>query len=80
MVTSADIYRPGAIQQLETLAKEIDVTFHPSDTSQKPVKIAQDAISAAKKQFQDVVLIDTAGRLHIDKNMMDEIKKSPCCN
>lgn len=75
MVTSADIYRPAAIDQLETLAKEVDVAFHPSNTKQSPVKIAKEAIKAAQKQFVDVVLIDTAGRLHIDEAMMNEIKE-----
>lgn len=75
LVVSTDVYRPAAIQQLETLAKEIDVHFFPSTTSEKPVTIAQAAISHAKKQFYDVVIIDTAGRLHIDDEMMAEIKQ-----
>lgn len=74
MVVSTDIYRPAAIDQLQTLAKEVDVVFFPSNPQQKPVDIAQEAIKAAKLQFIDVVLIDTAGRLHIDNEMMDEIK------
>jgi len=74
MVTSADVYRPAAIDQLETLAKEVDVAFHPSDITQNPVKIAKSAIKAATKQFSDVLLVDTAGRLHIDEEMMKEIK------
>jgi len=75
MVTSADVYRPAAIKQLETLAQQIDVDFYPSETKQNPIKIAKHAIEQAKKQFIDVVLIDTAGRLHIDAEMMKEIKK-----
>jgi signal recognition particle subunit SRP54 len=74
MVTSCDIYRPAAIEQLATLAKEIDVELHPSDTSQKPQKIAKAAIHAAEKAVCDVLIIDTAGRLHVDSEMMDEIK------
>jgi len=74
MVTSADVYRPAAIDQLETLAKEVGVEFFPSDITQNPVKIAKNAIKAASKQFVDVVLVDTAGRLHIDEDMMKEIK------
>lgn len=74
LVVSADVYRPAAIKQLETLAAEVDVEFFPSDISQKPVDIATAAISHAKKKFIDVVLVDTAGRLHVDNNMMDEIK------
>jgi signal recognition particle subunit SRP54 len=74
LVVSADVYRPAAIKQLETLATEVDVEFFPSDISQKPVDIATAAISHAKKKFIDVVLVDTAGRLHVDSDMMDEIK------
>jgi signal recognition particle subunit SRP54 len=74
MVVSADIYRPAAIKQLETLAHEVGVTFFPSSSDQKPEQIARDAIAAAKKQFIDVLFIDTAGRLAVDTEMMDEIK------
>jgi len=74
MVTSVDVYRPAAIDQLETLAKEVGVEFFPSDITQNPVKIAKNAIKAASKQFIDVILVDTAGRLHIDEDMMKEIK------
>ena len=74
MVVSADVYRPAAIKQLETLANEVGVVFFPSDLSQKPVAIAQAAIAEAKLKFIDVVLVDTAGRLHIDAEMMAEIK------
>jgi len=74
LVTSADIYRPAAIKQLETLATDVEAGFFPSSTDQKPVKIAQAAIDHARKQFYDVVIIDTAGRLHIDDEMMGEIK------
>lgn len=75
MVTSADIYRPAAIDQLETLAKQLDISFYPSQTSQDPVEIAKNAIQAAKNQVIDVLIIDTAGRLHIDEEMMAEIKR-----
>ena len=75
LVVSADVYRPAAIKQLETLAGEVGVTFFPSDISQKPVDIAQAAIREAKLKFIDVVLVDTAGRLHIDAEMMEEIKQ-----
>lgn len=73
MVASADIYRPAAIKQLEVLAEQIEVEFYPSDATQSPVHIAKNALAAARKQFADVVIIDTAGRLHIDAEMMDEI-------
>lgn len=74
MVVSADVYRPAAIDQLQTLAREVKAAFFPSDQKQKPVKIAQAALKEAVKQSADVLLVDTAGRLHIDAEMMDEIK------
>ncbi|MCH1918416.1 signal recognition particle protein [Shewanella sp. A3A] len=74
LVVSADVYRPAAIKQLETLAQEVEVEFFPSDVSQKPVDIANAAIDYAKRKFIDVVIVDTAGRLHVDEAMMDEIK------
>ncbi|MDD1628057.1 MAG: signal recognition particle protein [Methylococcaceae bacterium] len=73
-VVSADVYRPAAIKQLEMLANEVDLVFFDSDLSQQPIDIAKNAIEAAKKKFLDVIIIDTAGRLHIDDEMMDEIK------
>ncbi|MFC0445240.1 signal recognition particle protein [Pseudidiomarina halophila] len=74
LVVSADVYRPAAIKQLETLAQEVEVEFFPSSTDQKPVAIAEAAISHARKKFIDVVLVDTAGRTAIDEAMMAEIK------
>jgi signal recognition particle subunit SRP54 len=74
LVVSADIYRPAAIKQLETLAGEVGAEFFPSDISQKPIEIANAAIDYAKKHFFDVVIVDTAGRLHVDSDMMTEIK------
>ncbi|HEC27340.1 MAG TPA: signal recognition particle protein [Gammaproteobacteria bacterium] len=74
MVTSADVYRPAAIEQLKTLATQVDAVFFPSTTDSKPVDIAVNAIDAAKKNGCDVVIIDTAGRLHVDEEMMAEIK------
>ncbi|MGB1201575.1 signal recognition particle protein [Cognaticolwellia aestuarii] len=75
LVVSADVYRPAAIKQLETLANEIDVGFFPSDIKQKPIDIANAAIDHAKKNFFDVLIVDTAGRLHIDGDMMAEIQQ-----
>lgn len=75
MVASTDIYRPAAIKQLETLAATVGAEFYPSDASQDPVSIAVSAIQAAKAKLIDVLLIDTAGRLHIDEAMMTEIKR-----
>jgi len=75
MVVSADVYRPAAIQQLKTLASEVGAEFFPSEASQKPVDIVNSAIAAAKTKFADVLIIDTAGRLAIDEEMMAEIKQ-----
>ncbi len=75
LVVSADVYRPAAIKQLETLANEVGVTFFPSDISQKPQDIALAAIKEAKLKFIDVVLVDTAGRLAVDSEMMAEISQ-----
>ena len=74
LVVSADVYRPAAIKQLETLAGEVGVEFFPSNLEQKPVDIARAAIDHAKRQFFDVLIVDTAGRLHIDESLMTEIK------
>jgi signal recognition particle subunit SRP54 len=74
-VVSADIYRPAAIKQLEMLASDLSLDFFASDDSQKPVDIARNAIDAAKRKFLDVIIIDTAGRLHVDDEMMGEIKE-----
>jgi signal recognition particle subunit SRP54 len=75
MVVSADVYRPAAIDQLQTLAAEVGAKFSPSTVDQKPVNIVNDAITQATKQFSDVLIVDTAGRLHIDDDMMDEIRQ-----
>lgn len=75
LVASADVYRPAAIKQLETLAGEVGATFFPSSADQKPVDIARNAIQDARLKHKDVVIIDTAGRLHVDDAMMAEIKE-----
>ncbi len=75
MVVSADVYRPAAIAQLQTLASEVGVNFFASDVSQKPVDIVQAAVKEAKRKFSDVLLVDTAGRLAIDTQMMEEISQ-----
>jgi signal recognition particle subunit SRP54 len=74
MVVSCDVYRPAAIEQLRTLAEQVDVSFFPSEVGQNPVDIAKAAVAAARREVIDVLLVDTAGRLHIDEAMMDEIK------
>jgi signal recognition particle subunit SRP54 len=73
MVTSADVYRPAAIKQLQTLAEEVGVQFFPSTEQQKPRDIATAALAEAKIQFCDVLIVDTAGRLAVDEPMMAEI-------
>ncbi len=75
MVASTDVYRPAAIDQLQTLAGEVEAKFFPSQSDQNPVDIARNAIEQAKRDYVDVVIIDTAGRLHIDDDMMTEIKQ-----
>ncbi|MEZ5536990.1 MAG: signal recognition particle protein [Thiolinea sp.] len=75
MVASCDVYRPAAIKQLETVAGQTDAIFFPSDASQNPVDIAKKALEHAKRQYVDVLILDTAGRLAIDTEMMDEISQ-----
>ncbi len=75
LVVSADVYRPAAIKQLETLAAEVGVSFFPSSSDQDPVAIAEAAVQHARIKHVDVVIVDTAGRLHVDSGMMDEIKR-----
>ena len=75
MMVSADIYRPAAIEQLRSVSADVGALFVHSDTNETPIAIAQRAIEQAKIQFADVLIVDTAGRLHIDDSMMDEIKQ-----
>ncbi|EMD1718968.1 signal recognition particle protein [Providencia stuartii] len=75
LVVSADVYRPAAIKQLETLAETVGIDFFPSDVKEKPVAIVQKALKHAQLQFYDVLLVDTAGRLHVDEAMMEEIQE-----
>ena len=74
LLASADVYRPAAIDQLKTLSKSLNIECFDSNPNQKPLKIASETIDYAKKHFFDVVIFDTAGRLGIDVEMMDEIK------
>jgi signal recognition particle subunit SRP54 len=74
MVVSADVYRPAAIEQLKTLAQQVDVLFFPSSADQKPEAIVKAAIDDARKSYVDVLIVDTAGRTSIDEAMMAEIK------
>ena len=75
LVVSCDVYRPAAIAQLESLAKQVGVPFFPSLNTDSPVAIAKACIDEARKTYADVVIVDTAGRLAIDAAMMDEIKQ-----
>ena len=75
MVTSTDIYRPAAIEQLAILAGQVGAQFSSSNPTDSPSQITQRAIDQAKKQFVDVLIIDTAGRLHIDEVLMAEIRQ-----
>jgi signal recognition particle subunit SRP54 len=74
LLASCDVYRPAAIDQLQTLAGQVEAEFFPSYPDQEPVEIAREAVQRARKQHLDVVIIDTAGRLHIDADMMAEIR------
>ncbi|MBQ0139264.1 MAG: signal recognition particle protein [Kurthia sp.] len=74
LLVAADIYRPAAVKQLETLGKQLDIPVFQKGTDVSPVEIAREAIAYAKEQHLDVVLIDTAGRLHIDEALMQELK------
>ena len=74
LVVSADVYRPAAIEQLRILAEQVEVDFFPPSANDKPEKIVSEAKKHAQKQFHDVLLIDTAGRLHVDDQMMTEIQ------
>ena len=75
LVTSCDIYRPAAIHQLEKLAGEVQADFFPSTTEDDPVAIAKASLEHARRKHLDVLIVDTAGRLHIDDQMMDEIQR-----
>lgn len=74
LLVSVDVYRPAAIEQLKTLATQIDVDFFPSNLTERPVDIAVAARQWAKTHFHDVLIVDTAGRLAIDEAMMAEIR------
>ena len=75
MLASLDVYRPAAVDQLKRLSQEIEVDCFDTNLSAKPTDIAKAAVHQAKKQLADVLIIDTAGRLHVDEEMMTEIKQ-----
>lgn len=73
LTVSADVYRPAAIEQLKTVAESAGIDFFPSTVEEKPLDIAAKALDYAKKHFYDVLIVDTAGRLAIDEQLMNEI-------
>ncbi len=75
LLVACDVYRPAAIKQLEVLGSQIDVAVFQMGTDENPVTIAKNAIEHAKKHGNDPVILDTAGRLHIDEELMEELKK-----
>lgn len=74
LLVSTDVYRPAAMEQLATLAQQLEVDYFPANATDKPQKIAEAALKEAKLKFYDVLIVDTAGRLHVDENMMTEIR------
>jgi len=75
LMVSCDVYRPAAIEQLRTLAQQLEIDFFASDISQKPVDIALAAHDYARKHHHDILIVDTAGRLAVDAAMMEEIQQ-----
>jgi signal recognition particle subunit SRP54 len=75
LLASCDVYRPAAIHQLETLARQLDTAFFPVAPGQQPREIALAALDYARKHYLEVVIVDTAGRLHVDEAMMQEIRE-----
>ena len=74
LMVSTDVYRPAAIDQLKTVAAQAEADFFPSNPDQRPVDIARAALEHARRHFHDVLIVDTAGRLHVDAEMMAEIQ------
>jgi signal recognition particle subunit SRP54 len=74
LLVSCDVYRPAAIEQLKTLAAQVEVDFFPSQVGEDPAQIALAAVDYARKHYHDVLIVDTAGRLAIDEPMMQEIR------
>lgn len=75
LLVAADIYRPAAIEQLQVLGKQLDVPAYTESNASDPIKICQNAITVAHQQLRDLVLIDTAGRLHVEEEMMEELRR-----
>jgi signal recognition particle subunit SRP54 len=75
LLVSTDIRRPAAVLQLQRLAEQVGAGFFPTDGKQKPANIARDSLDAARKGVYDVLIVDTAGRLHVDAELMEEVKE-----
>ncbi|WP_173916506.1 signal recognition particle protein [Halobacillus sp. Marseille-Q1614] len=75
LLAAADVYRPAAIQQLETLGKQLSMPVHSEGTEADPVDIAKNAVAKAKEEHYDYVIVDTAGRLHVDGDLMEELQR-----
>ena len=75
LLASTDVYRPAAILQLERLAAQLEIGFYPSDPNKSPVVLAREALDEARRSLFDVLIVDTAGRLHVDDEMMGEIRE-----
>jgi signal recognition particle subunit SRP54 len=75
LLVSTDIRRPAAILQVQRLAEQVGAGFLPSDGNQKPADIARDALDAARKGVYDALIVDTAGRLHVDAELMEEVRE-----
>jgi signal recognition particle subunit SRP54 len=75
LLVSTDIRRPAAVLQLQRLAEQVGAGFFPTDGKQKPADIARDALDAARKGVYDALIVDTAGRLHVDAELMEEVKE-----
>jgi signal recognition particle subunit SRP54 len=75
LLVSTDIRRPAAVLQLQRLAEQVGAGFFPTDGKQKPAHIARDALDAARKGVYDALIVDTAGRLHVDAELMEEVRE-----
>ncbi len=75
LMVACDIYRPAAVKQLEVLGRQINIPVFKEDNNKKPEDIAEDALRFAKENGRDIIILDTAGRLHIDNELMDELKR-----
>ena len=75
LAVSTDVYRPAAIEQLKTVSAQADIDFFPSQPNEKPLDIAERALDYAKRHFYDVLIVDTAGRLSIDEQMINEVSE-----